>query len=156
MPSKQKIKNYHIIILSLLLSSLLILNSNYINKQRKEKIINEDKNSYFDKAIKNRKLDGIELQEKTGTEKICEKGSQELKDYYRTGEMSSIGLKEDEGIKYDDKNSKYMKALKFLLKKLEGDEDEKEEEDRTRRLNSHWIVKQKLRLLIMQYIFSRY
>ena len=131
MVSKQKIKKYHIIILSLLLSSLLILNSNHINKHRTKKIINEDKNSYFEGVIINRKLEEIELQEKTGTEKVCEKGSQELKDYY---EMGSIGLKEDEGIKYDDKNSKYMKALKLILKKIVGDSDDGEEEDRIRRL----------------------
>ena len=135
MKSKQKIKTYHIIILSLFLTLLLILNSNHANQKRDKIKLNEEKNKFFNKIISNRKLDG-ELQEQTDTEKICGKGSKELKEYYKTSDMSKIGLKENEGIKADDKDSKYMKALKFFIKKFMGDDDddEEEEEDRIRRL----------------------
>ena len=133
MESKQKIKNYHIIILSLFLSSLLILNSKEVNKKREQTKINEDKNKLFEKIISKRNLDGS-TGEKTGTEKVCEKGSKELKEYYKTGQMSEIGLKENEGIKCDDKDSKYMKALKLIIKKLMGEDDEEEEEESGGRL----------------------
>ena len=118
MKSESKIKTYHIIILSLFLSSLLILNSDNVNKQRAQKKINEDKNKIFDKIISKRNLqEPEESEEQTGTDKVCARGSKELIKYYQTGDMSLIGLKEDEGIQYD-KNSKYMEALKLILKNI--------------------------------------
>jgi hypothetical protein len=127
MKSESKIKTYHIIILSLFLSSLLILNSDNVNKQRAQKKINEDKNKIFDKIISKRNLqEPEESEEQTGTDKVCARGSKELIKYYQTGDMSLIGLKEDEGIQYD-KNSKYMEALKLILKNILEEDDEDEE-----------------------------
>ena len=128
MKSEQNIKTYHMIILSLFLSSLLILNSNNINKQREQKKITEDKNKFFNKIISNRKLqEPNEPIVQSNSDKVCEKGSKELREYYKTGDMSLIGLKENEGIKYDDKDSKYMKALKLIVKKLVGSDNDENE-----------------------------
>ena len=128
MKSEQNIKIYHMIILSLFLSSLIILNSNNINKQREQKKITEDKNKFFNKIISNRKLqEPNEPIVQSNSDKVCEKGSKELREYYKTGDMSLIGLKENEGVKYDDKDSKYMKALKLIVKKLVGSDNDENE-----------------------------
>ena len=46
-----KLKPYHIILLSCLLSPLLIFNSNYVNKQRAEAKLNKEKSILFNKKI---------------------------------------------------------------------------------------------------------
>lgn len=80
----KKLKFYHIILISILLSPLLILNSNLKNKQReKERSIKKELNNVF-----LRKLDF-----KEDTDLICNKGSDELKEYYKTGDGEKIGIK---------------------------------------------------------------
>ena len=88
------IKFYHTIILGCLFSSLLILNSNYVNSQREQEKLNKEKKKIFDKIIYGRYLEGEEdgAEKKSGTEQVCERGSQELKDYYKTGDLTKIKL----------------------------------------------------------------
>ena len=101
MASKQnkfnpKIKYYHIIILSCFLTFFLILNSNYVNKQREKEKLNKEKTKLFNKIISSRKLEGEgeekrvgveESQPKTDSDKVCAKGSESLVQYYQTGKL---------------------------------------------------------------------
>jgi hypothetical protein len=80
----KKLKFYHIILISILLSPLLILNSNLKNKQReKERSIKKELNNVFLRK----------LAFKEDTDLICKKGSDELKEYYKTGDGEKIGIK---------------------------------------------------------------
>ena len=103
---------YHIILISMLISPLLILNSNSINKKRhQEKLIkNEMKNLFL------RKLDFT-----SDTNKICEKGTDELKKYYKTGDGEKLGIK-DGKIESGD-NPEHINALVNLVSG-EGDSTE--------------------------------
>ena len=97
MASKQnkfnpKLKYYHIIILSCFLTFFLILNSNYVNKQREKEKLNKEKTKLFSKIISSRKLEGEgkgvgveDSQPKTDSDKVCAKGSESLVQYYQTG-----------------------------------------------------------------------
>ena len=103
------LKFYHIILISMLISPLLVLNSNLNNKQReKERSIRKELNNVF-----LRKLDF-----KEDTNLICNKGSDELKDYYKTGDEEKIGIKKGK-IENKDK-SEHTNALINLVSS-EGD-----------------------------------
>ena len=115
-----KLKPYHIIILGCLLSSVLIINSNYVNDQRAKEKLYKEKSQLFDQIIMKRYL---QEQQKNSTDEICERGTQDLIDYYQTGDLEKIDLK-DEKIKCEDKDKDYMKALINLLKKFVGDNEE--------------------------------
>ena len=106
------IQFYHIILIAMLISPLLILNSNSMNKKRHQEnlIQNEMKNLFL------RKLDFT-----SDTNKICEKGSEELRDYYKTGDGEKLGLKEGK-IESGD-NPEHIDALVNLVSG-EGDSTE--------------------------------
>ena len=103
---KTRLKPYHIILLSCILSSFLILNSNHVNNQRKEAHLNKEKNELFTKIIKGRMLSS---QENSATEEICSRASDDLNEYYKTGDLSKIDL-DDDAIECEDKDKSYMKA----------------------------------------------
>ena len=94
MPEKKKftprLKSYHLLFLAIILCPILILNSNYVNKNRLENKLSEEAKEKFDKIIFGRRLD--EFPE--DTEKVCKKGSDDQKEYYKTGDGSKIGIKE--------------------------------------------------------------
>jgi len=151
----QKIKVYHILILGVILSPLIIINSNYVNKQRAEEKLYKEKSRLFNKIILGRNLEGegggagagtldppepdpqddsekTKEGEKDDTKskvnEVCDRGSEELKNYYKTGKLEEIDLKDDK-IKCEDKDKDYIKALINIIKsKLGGDGDDKEEE----------------------------
>ena len=123
-----RLKSYHIFLLSCLLCSVLIINSNYVNEQRAKKKLNTQNNKLFNDAISLRKL---EPQSNSDTDDVCSRGSDDLIKYYRTGDLSLIDL-DTEPIKCDDKDSDYMKALRGLMKNLVGGDDD---EDRLRNLD---------------------
>ena len=78
-----RLKYYHIILISIILSPLLILNSNSVNKRREQE-------KSLEKEIKNlflRKLDFT-----SDTNSICQKGTKELQEYYESGDGEKIGL----------------------------------------------------------------
>ena len=80
-----RLKYYHIILISIILSPLLILNSNSVNKKREQE-------KSLEKEIKNlflRKLDFT-----SDTNAICQKGTKELQEYYESGDGEKIGLDE--------------------------------------------------------------
>ena len=128
-----KIKSYHIFILGCLLSSLLILNSNYANNQRATEKLNREKSKLFDKIISGRKLDGEETtegEEETNNEdltysdKICKKGTEELYKYYKSGgDLSLIDIK-DGTIEVEDKDKDYFKSLINIIKAMTDEEDD--------------------------------
>ena len=134
---KTTFKAYHIFIIACILSPLLILNSNYVNN-RKEKIkTNEGNSKLFDQIILGRQLEGVEGDEggaKTGTDKICEKGHDDLVEYYKTGDLGKIGL-DDKPIKAEDKDEPYLQSLIKIIKSLSGGGDDSKKE-RLRNLQS--------------------
>ena len=136
----QKIKYYHILILGLILSPLIIINSNYVNNQRAEDKLYKEKSRLFDKIISGRYLDEEKEKEKDKEEKkessssdgvneVCERGSDELKSYYKSGNLGDIELEEGV-IECKDKDKDYMKAIINIIKsKLKEENKEGEESD---------------------------
>ena len=121
-----KIKYYHILILGCMLIPFIIINSNYVNNQRAEVKLNEEKRKLFDKIINGRNLEGEGAPKKSNSksdkiDEVCKRGSEELNNYYKTGNLEEIELKEG-GIKSEDKDKDYMQALINILKsQLKGD-----------------------------------
>ena len=73
----QKIKFYHIIILSIILSPLLILNSKYTACKRAQGKLNKDSEKKFNKIIYPRNLESFE----DGMNEMCSNGSDKLQNY---------------------------------------------------------------------------
>ena len=106
-------------------------NSNRVNRQRAEEKLNEEKSRLFNKIISGRYLEGEEKEKEeeksNGTDEVCKRGSDELNNYYKTGNLDEIKLK-DGPIKSEDKDKDYMKALINIIKsKLGGEGDEEGE-----------------------------
>jgi len=113
---KEKIKPYHIILLSCLLASLMILNSNYVNNQKQEFKFKKQSEQYFFEMMNIRRLSG----ENSNTEEICSRAADDLIDYYKTGDLSKIDL-DNEPIKCEDKDKSYMKTLIDIVREMAGD-----------------------------------
>ena len=130
----QKLKPYHIILFACILCPLLIINSDRVNEKRTKENLNKEKKKIFENIISTRKLDedlDEESTELSGIDQICERGSDDLKKYYITGDLTEIGLKEEDGIKCEEKEEKYFKSLINIVKVAMGTEegDEKELRD---------------------------
>ena len=79
---KPKFKLLHSFILSCLLTTLLIINSNHMKKIQNQNKINEEKNKLFNNIIYKRYLEGEEEEtSNSGTKTVCDRGSDELKNY---------------------------------------------------------------------------
>ena len=126
--------NYNNFIISILLGLLLILNSNYVNKKRTEDKLNQDKNLIFKEnnhkralaKTSNNKGDNSILNiinEKSN--EICKKGSDELNEYYQTGDLSKIDLKIKQ-IECEDKDKDYMKALIDITREIVDERENSE------------------------------
>ena len=122
---KTRLKPYHIILLSCILSPFLILNSNNVNNQIKEAHLNKEKNELFTKIIKGRMLSS---QENSATEEICSRASDDLNEYYKTGDLSKIDL-DDDAIECEDKDKSYMKALIEVVRSLIDGDDNSNDDD---------------------------
>ena len=85
-----KIKYYHIILLSILLCPLLIINSNKMQEKRAQEKLNKKADEAFRKIIMGRYLVTFE----EGIEQICNKGSDDLKNYYVSKVDNTLGLNE--------------------------------------------------------------
>ena len=126
--STSKLKTYHIFFISCLLTTFMVLNSNRVNEARTLKKENEKADTLFSKIISLRNLDAS-----TGTvnhqnsEGVCALGSDDLNDYYKTGDLSKIDL-DDDGIKSEDKDKSYMKALRTIVKNLVDGGGEEEDD----------------------------
>ena len=109
-----KLKYYHIILISIILSPLLILNSNSLNKQReKEKMLKSEE--IILRKLYARKLDSSSDEDtfSKDTNKICDKGSEGLQNYYKNGDDKSIKI-DDESISSENR-PKYIDALIDLI-----------------------------------------
>ena len=115
------IKFYHILILGCILFPIIIINSNKANSKRVEDKINEEKSRLFNKIISGRYLEEEPEEKSKGTDDVCSRGSEELNNYYKTGNLDEIKLKEG-SIECKDKDKAYMKALINILKsQFKGD-----------------------------------
>ena len=128
--AKSRLKPYHIILLSCLLSTMLIKNSNTVNNNRAQKKLNQEKTELFNKIVYGRMLSGTVSN--PNTEEVCSRASDDLKEYYKTGDPSKIDL-DNEAIECKDKDKSYMKALIDLVKSYVGDDDDGND-DRLRNL----------------------
>ena len=118
----QKFKSYHLLILGCILFSLLIINSNYVNNQRAQEKLNQEKSQLFNQIISKRYLEE-ESENNTQTDQVCSRGSESLIEYYKTGDLSKIELEEG-NITCEEKDEGYMKALINIVKNLAGGGDE--------------------------------
>ena len=109
-----KLKYYHIILISIILSPLLILNSNSLNKQREQEKILKHEEIVLRKLYA-RKLDSSSDTDTfaNDTNKICDKGSEGLQNYYKNGDEKSIKI-DDESISSENR-PKYIDALIDLI-----------------------------------------
>jgi hypothetical protein len=72
----------------MIISPFLVLNSNLVNKKKEEQKIFKQNEIFM------RKLYGRNLDFEADTNTICEKGTEDLRNYYKTGDLETIGLKE--------------------------------------------------------------
>ena len=151
--SKFKLKAYHMILMSCVLGTLFILNSNYVNEKRAEEKLNKEKNSLFNSIMSKRLLEEIISPDNDDVEpeksrEICDRGSKELKAYYKSGDLSKIGLK-DKKIDCEDKSKDYMKNLIDMVREVTGDDENLEpmEGQKIFGINSNRLFKYGLRYL---------
>ena len=111
--SEKNFINYYIILISILISPLLIINSSYKLKQREQSKINDnDKNSEMNFL---RKLDF-----KSDSLEICSKSSEDLINYFKTGDTNYVTL-----YAYDENKEPSEIAITYVnIIEGEGDEDE--------------------------------
>ena len=102
-----KLKYYHIILIAMIISPFLVLNSNSINKKKEQRKI------FKQNEILMRKLYGRNLSFEEDTKTICKKGTEDLRKYYETGDPETIGLKGGAIKKEDD--DEYITALINLI-----------------------------------------
>ena len=117
-----KIKPYQMILLSCLLAAFMIINSNNVNYNRDLAKLNKEKGELFDRIIKTRRLSSSSSQ--TYSAEICARGSDDLKEYYQTGDPKIIDIDPNEGIKCEDKDETYMKALINIVRTMADDTEE--------------------------------
>ena len=112
-----RLKSYHIIILGCILGCLLTFNSNYINEQKATMKLNKEKSELFDRIISKRRLQEIQEGDEDViylTSEVCSHSSDDLKEYYQSGDLTKIDL-EPGLIECKDKDNKYVKALIGVL-----------------------------------------
>ena len=127
----EKIKYYHIILLSIILCPIIMINSNYAVEKRNEQKLYKEASKKFERILMGRKLESFE----EGTKKICDNGSDELKEYYLTGDKSKIDLKDEE--EKDKETPDYINALLDIIKGLKGDDSENDIKDNAMTYGKH-------------------
>ena len=115
-----RLKSYQIILLSCLLATFMIINSNYVNYNRDLEKLNKEKGELFDNIINIRKLSS-----KNYSEEICTRASDDLNEYYQTGDLSKIDI-DDGSIDCKDKDQTYMAALISIVRTMLDDSEENE------------------------------
>ena len=126
-----KLKPYHMILLSCLLAAFMIINSNNVNYNRDLAKLNKEKGELFDRIIKTRRLSSSSSQ--TYSAEICARGSDDLKEYYQTGDSKIIDIDPNESIKCEDKDETYMKALINIVRTMADDTEEESDDTGGRR-----------------------
>ena len=120
-----QIKNYHIFFFACLLATVMIINSNNVNQKRALIKLNKEKGALFNKIIQGRMLSE---DSSNYSKDVCSRGSESLRKYYETGDLSKIDLKDDE-IKCEDKDKGYMQALIKIVRSIAGDGGDDEDEE---------------------------
>ena len=103
-----RLKSYHIIILGCILGCLLTFNSNYINEQKATMKLNKEKSELFDRIISKRRLQEIQEGDEDViylTSEVCSHSSDDLKEYYQSGDLTKIDLEVLEGFIKDEDSS---------------------------------------------------
>ena len=113
-----RLKPYQMILLSCLLATFMIVNSNYVNYNRDLEKLNKEKGELFDNIINIRKLSS-----KNYSEEICTRASDDLNEYYQTGDLSKIDI-DDGSIESKDKDQTYMAALISIVRTMLDDSEE--------------------------------
>ena len=116
---KQTIKYYHILLLSIILSPLLIINSNFAVEKRNKEKLNIEADRKFKKILFGRHLETFE----EGMKKICNKGTEELKEYYNSGALSKLDIELPKN-EEEEENPEYINALLDIVKGYVGEESE--------------------------------
>ena len=117
---KHKIKHYHIILLSIILCPLLIINSNKVlEKRTQEQLVKKS-----ERAIKQNFLGRYLLTFDEGVEKICLKGSKELKNYYVSKVDNTLNLDEEE----EEDNGETPEYINSLIDVIKGTTGKSENE----------------------------
>jgi len=129
------IKYYHILLLSIILSPLLIINSNFVTEKRNQQKLNIDAGKKFQKILIGRYLQSFE----EGMEKVCNKGSDELKDYYLTGALDKLGISNVTFSQKEDENPEYINALIDVIKGFTGDESDNDILDNGQTYGMHML-----------------
>ena len=133
--SKHKIKFYYILLLSIILCPLLIINSNReLEKRRKEQLAKESEG-----ALKQRFFGRYLLTFDEGVEKICKKGSEDLKNYYVSKVDETLGLDKEEEEKENGETPEYINSLIDVMKGTTG-ESENEMTDNLMTYGKHLIA----------------
>ena len=117
--NSKRLKNYHFIILSCLLCMIFIINSNRVNKGRFLDKLNQVKKGLYENIKTLRNLQDISIDYTT---QVCSKASDDLNEYYKTGDKSKIDIDSDE-ITCEDKDKPYMQNLIAAVRSINGDDD---------------------------------
>ena len=126
-----KLKPYQMILLSCLLAAFMIINSNNVNYNRDLAKLNKEKGELFDRIIKTRRLSSSSSQ--TYSAEICERGSDDLKEYYQKGDPKIIDIDPHKSIECEDKDETYMKALINIVRTMADDTEEESDDTGGRR-----------------------
>ena len=116
---KSKIKYYHIILISIFLCPLPIINSNKMQEKKAQEKLNKKEDETFQKIIMGRYLVTFE----EGIEQICNKSSDDLKNYYISKVDNTLGLNEESESDNKD-NPEYINALINIIKESTGSKSE--------------------------------
>ena len=125
---KEKIKPLSFILLSCLLVSVMILNSNNVNNQREAIKSEKRSEELFSKLVYKRELENTN----ENTEEVCSRASDDLNKYYQTGDLSKIDL-DDKPIKCEDEDKSYMQTLIDLVREYADDSSNDVSNDNTLR-----------------------
>ena len=131
-----KIKYYHILLLSILLSAFLIENSNYEVKKRTDKKIRNDLDKKIKRFFMGRNLNEFE----EGMKKICNRTSNELQNYYSTGLLNKVGINRDTFEKnVNGDNPEHIEALIDIVKEATNYEHKHEMKENVKIYGKHII-----------------
>ena len=120
--TKLTIQFYHILLLSIILSPLLIFNSKFATRKREQAKLNIEADKKFERILYGRNLkESFE----EGMNKICNRTSDDLKYYYSTGSLNKLDINSIE-LKINDGNEEQVNALIDIIKGYTGGESEKD------------------------------
>ena len=123
-----KLKSYHIIVLGCILGTILLFNSNKVNEHKATMKLNQEKSDLFNTIISIRRLPEEEEEGEVIyiTTEVCSKSSVDLKEYYKTGDLTKIGLNNNP---IESESNDYIKALLDIVKEVVKSSDDDDSEN---------------------------